>query len=99
MHDTAARLASARETHADNRKKHRTLTDGDDSFSDRTTPFNTSSVSDAPVGYTMPGQSMRKMRFMSVMYCQTLVSPGMGATLQLFFFTSVLMTLLLPTFG
>ena len=25
---------------------------------------------------------MRKMRFMSVMYCQTLVSPGMGAVLQ-----------------
>jgi hypothetical protein len=39
------------------------------------------------------------MRFMSVMYCHTFVSPGIGATLQLFFFTSVLMTLLLPTFG
>lgn len=25
---------------------------------------------------------MRKMRFMSVMYCHTLVSPGMGATLH-----------------
>jgi signal recognition particle receptor subunit beta len=32
--------------------------------------------------YTTPGQSMRKMRFMSVMYCQTFVSPGTGATLH-----------------
>lgn len=32
--------------------------------------------------YTTPGQSMRKMRFMRVMYCHTLVSPGMGATLH-----------------
>lgn len=75
------------------------LTEGEDSFSERTTPFSTSSVSEAPVGNTMPGQSMRKMRFMRVMYCHTFVSPGMGATLQLFFFTRELITLLLPTFG
>ena len=29
-----------------------------------------------------PGQSMTKMRRMSAMYCQTFVSPGMGATLH-----------------
>lgn len=33
------------------------------------------------------------------MYCQTLVSPGMGATVQTFFFLSVLMMLDFPTFG
>jgi hypothetical protein len=36
---------------------------------------------------------------MSVMYCQTLVSPAMGATLQTFFDLSALITELLPTFG
>lgn len=35
----------------------------------------------------------------SVMYCHTFVSPGMGATLHTCFFFSVLMMLLLPTFG
>ena len=33
------------------------------------------------------------------MYCHTLVSPGTGATLQTFFFLSVLMIEDLPTFG
>jgi hypothetical protein len=42
---------------------------------------------------------MRKMRFMSVMYCQTLVSPGTGADLHTFLVRSVLMTLDLPTLG
>ena len=36
---------------------------------------------------------------MRVMYCQTLVSPGLGATLHTFFVRSVLMTELLPTLG
>jgi len=36
---------------------------------------------------------------MSVMYCHTLVSPGMGATLHTFFFINALMTEDLPTFG
>ena len=36
---------------------------------------------------------------MSVMYCQTLVSPGMGAVVQTCFFLSVLMMDDLPTFG
>ena len=40
---------------------------------------------------------MRKMRFMSVMYCHTLVSPGTGATLQTFLVRRVLITELLPT--
>ena len=33
------------------------------------------------------------------MYCHTFVSPGIGATLHTCFFFSVLMMLLLPTFG
>ena len=36
------------------------------------------------------------MRLNSEIYCQILVSPGIGATLQLFFDISVLMTLDLP---
>lgn len=47
----------------------------------------------------MPGQSMRYMRFMSVMYCHTFVSPGIGAVVQTFFFRSVLMMDDLPVFG
>ena len=39
------------------------------------------------------------MRFVSVMYCQTLVSPGTGATLQTLPALRVLMTLDLPTLG
>jgi hypothetical protein len=30
----------------------------------------------------MPGQSIRNIRFINVIYCQTLVSPAIGATLQ-----------------
>ena len=52
-------------------------------FSTRTTPLSTASVSVSSVLlYTTPGQSMRKMRFISVMYCHTFVSPGIGATLH-----------------
>jgi len=36
---------------------------------------------------------------MRVMYCQILVSPGIGATLQTFLRLSVLMIELLPTLG
>lgn len=36
---------------------------------------------------------------MRVMYCQTLVSPGMGATVHTFFRRSVLMMDDLPVFG
>lgn len=36
---------------------------------------------------------------MRVMYCQTLVSPGMGAVLQTAFFLSVLMMDDFPTLG
>ena len=57
------------------------------------------SVSESPVGYTTPGQSIKKIRLKRVMYCQTLVSPGIGATLQTFLLRSVLMIELLPTFG
>ena len=34
------------------------------------------------VGGTMPGQSMRKIFFVRDTYCQTFVSPGMGAALH-----------------
>jgi hypothetical protein len=39
------------------------------------------------------------MRFISVMYCHTFVSPGMGATVHTRFLRSVLMMLLLPVLG
>mmetsp|Transcript_5068 Transcript_5068/g.17617 ORF Transcript_5068/g.17617 Transcript_5068/m.17617 type:complete len:200 (-) Transcript_5068:1164-1763(-) len=66
----------------------------------RTTPLRTESVSvSCTRWYTTPGQSMRKTRLVSVMYCHTLVSPGMGAVLHTFFVLSVLMTELLPTLG
>jgi hypothetical protein len=39
------------------------------------------------------------MRFISVMYCHTLVSPGMGATVQTFLLRSVLMMEDLPVLG
>lgn len=37
--------------------------------------------------------------FINEMYCHTLVSPGIGATVQTFFFFRVLMMELLPTLG
>ena len=41
-------------------------------FSTLTTPFNTTSVSEAfGSGGTMPGQSIRKILLMRVMYCHT----------------------------
>ncbi len=52
-------------------------------FSTRTTPLSTLSVSPSSVLlYTTPGQSIRKMRLVRVMYCHTLVSPGIGAALH-----------------
>ena len=42
---------------------------------------------------------MRKMRFVRLTYCHTLVSPGMGAVTHTFFVLKALMTLDLPTFG
>jgi hypothetical protein len=39
------------------------------------------------------------MRFIKVMYCQTLVSPAMGATTHTFFFRKVLMMDDLPVLG
>uniref|UniRef100_A0A2M4B1M3 Putative secreted protein n=1 Tax=Anopheles triannulatus TaxID=58253 RepID=A0A2M4B1M3_9DIPT len=39
------------------------------------------------------------MRFMSVMYCQTFVSPAIGATLHTFLLRNALITDDLPTFG
>src|SRR6185312_16173575 len=42
---------------------------------------------------------MRKMLRMRRTYCHTLVSPGMGATLQTFLAASVLMMEDLPTLG
>jgi hypothetical protein len=42
---------------------------------------------------------MRKIFFVSVMYCQTLVSPGIGAALQQGLPIKALITLLLPEFG
>mmetsp|Transcript_8104 Transcript_8104/g.23309 ORF Transcript_8104/g.23309 Transcript_8104/m.23309 type:complete len:207 (-) Transcript_8104:219-839(-) len=73
---------------------------GSSSRSARTTPFRTESVSVSPaVSTTTPGQSMRDIRLKSVTYCQILVSPGMGATLQLFLEMRVLMTLDFPTLG
>ena len=47
-------------------------------------PFRTISVSVSPEGYTTPGQSIKKILLKRVMYCQTFVSPGMGATLHTF---------------
>lgn len=42
---------------------------------------------------------MRKIRRIRVIYCQTFVSPGIGATLQTFFLRRVLIILDLPVFG
>jgi hypothetical protein len=39
------------------------------------------------------------MRLVRVMYCQCLVSPGIGATLQTLFFIKALIMELLPTLG
>mmetsp|Transcript_5011 Transcript_5011/g.7547 ORF Transcript_5011/g.7547 Transcript_5011/m.7547 type:complete len:224 (-) Transcript_5011:722-1393(-) len=72
---------------------------GSGNFSALTTDFRTSSVSESPVSNTIPGQSIRKIRFINVIYCQTFVSPGIGATLQTFFVLMVFMREDLPTFG
>lgn len=37
--------------------------------------------------------------FINEMYCQTFVSPGIGATVQTFFFFNVLIIELFPTLG
>lgn len=42
---------------------------------------------------------MRYIRFINVMYCHTLVSPGIGATVQTFFFLRVLIIEDLPVLG
>src|SRR3990167_965896 len=42
---------------------------------------------------------MRKILLNKVIYCQTFVSPGIGATLHTFLLLSVLITELLPTLG
>ena len=47
-----------------------------------TTPLRTTSVSVSLFWYTTPGQSIKKILLVMVMYCHTLVSPGIGATLQ-----------------
>jgi hypothetical protein len=66
----------------------------------RTTPLRHSSVSLVSFdGGTTPGQSTRYTFLVSVMYCHTFVSPGIGAALHTFFARSVLITELLPTFG
>lgn len=49
-----------------------------------TTPLRTMSVSESLLWYTTPGQSIRKILLVKVIYCQTFVSPGIGATLQTF---------------
>lgn len=73
---------------------------GFSTFSTRTTPLRRMSCGVSVVeGGTTPGQSMRYIRFMSVIYCQILVSPGIGATVQTFFFRNVLMMEDLPVFG
>jgi hypothetical protein len=51
------------------------------------------------LGGTTPGQSMRYIRFMRVIYCHTFVSPGIGATVQTFFFRRVFMIEDLPVLG
>jgi hypothetical protein len=50
-------------------------------------------------GGTIPGQSMRYIRFINVMYCQTFVSPGMGAVVQTSLLRKVLMIEDLPVLG
>ena len=42
---------------------------------------------------------MRNTRFIKVIYCHTLVSPGTGAALHTAFFFKALMTDDFPTFG
>ena len=42
---------------------------------------------------------MRKIRFVKLTYCQTFVSPGIGAVTHTRFVRKALMTLDLPTFG
>lgn len=44
-------------------------------------------------------EGLKELEAYSVIYCHTFVSPGMGATVQTFFFLSVLMIEDLPVFG
>ena len=53
----------------------------------------------SPVSDTTPGQSIRKIRFIRAMYCQTFVSPGIGAALQHFLPIREFMTLDFPVLG
>ena len=53
----------------------------------------------APGAIELKLAGLKKTRRISVTYCQILVSPGIGATLQVFFPLSVLITELFPTFG
>ena len=73
--------------------------EGSGTFSALTTLFKTLSVSDCSSSWTIPGQSIKYILFVKVMYCQVFVSPGIGATLQQFFFINVLITELFPAFG
>lgn len=69
-------------------------------FSTRWTPRKILSVSvPEEIWWTVPGQSMRYIFLVSVTYCHTFVSPGIGADLQAFLPLSVLMTEDLPTLG
>jgi hypothetical protein len=62
-------------------------------------PFDVEVTSLSPVSDTTPGQSIKKMRFIKAIYCQTFVSPGMGAALQHFLPIKELITLDFPVFG
>lgn len=73
---------------------------GFSTFSTLTTPLSNSTPgSSLPLGGTIPGQSIKYIRFISVMYCHTFVSPGMGAMVQTFFLRSVLMMEDFPVLG
>lgn len=47
----------------------------------------------------MPGQSIRKIRRIRVIYCQIFVSPGIGATVHTFFLRKVLIIEDFPVLG
>ena len=47
----------------------------------------------------MPGQSMRYIRFINVIYCHTFVSPGIGAVVHTFFLRRVLIIEDFPVLG
>ena len=73
---------------------------GFSTFSTRTTPRSRMSCGvSVLLGGTTPGQSIKYIRFISVIYCQILVSPGIGATVHTFFFRNVLMIEDLPVLG